>query len=176
MTDYDYADYISRLFEIESGGNWNPPATGNNKGAGQFGPEEEAEFGINDRNRTDPDTQIAAVRKEMARNQGPLTQALGQEPTPAQHYMAHQQGQSGAVALYKNPDTPAWQAIRPYYDNDKDAILAIRRNLPPSLKGADVNKLSSSAFTGAWNDRYATIQPDQSLVDKVNTSPATAAT
>lgn len=176
MTGYDYADYISRLFEIESGGSWNPPATGNNKGAGQFGPKEEAEFGINDQNRTDPNTQIAAVRKEMARNQGPLAQALGQDPTPSQLYMAHQQGQAGAIALYKKPDTPAWQAIRPYYDSDKEAISAIRGNLPNSLKGADVNTLSSSAFTGAWQDRYTTIQPGRSLVDVVNMSPATAAT
>jgi lysophospholipase L1-like esterase len=176
MTDYDYADYISRLFELESGGSWNPPTTGSNKGAGQFGPKEEAEFGINDQNRTNPDTQIAAVRKEMERNQGPLTQALGQDPTPAQLYMAHQQGQAGAIALYEKPDTAAWQAIRPYYDSDKEAISAIRGNLPPSLKRADVNTLSSSAFTSAWEDRYATIQPGRSLVDKVNTSPATAAT
>jgi hypothetical protein len=176
MADYDYADYISRLFEIESGGSWNPSATGSNKGAGQFGPKEEAEFGINDHNRTDPDTQIAAVRKEMARNQGPLTQALGQDPTPAQHYMAHQQGQSGAIALYKKPDSRAWQAIRPYYDNDKEAMSAIQRNLPPSLKGSDVNTLSSSAFTGAWLNRYATIQPERSMVDTVKSSPVTAAT
>jgi hypothetical protein len=113
-------------------------------------------YGINDSNRTDPMVQAAAVAAEHAKNNAVLTNALGREPTFADHYLAHQQGVTGASALLANPDMPAWKAVRPYYKSDAIAQSAITGNLPKDspLKGLDVNDISSKGFTSYWGDKF----------------------
>src|SRR4051812_4952707 len=94
----DWDAYTNRLFQIESGGNPNA-VTGSNRGLGQFSPDLEAKYGISDANRTDPAAQAAAVRQNGLANMPGLTKALGREPTPAELYIAHQQGIAGGPAL-----------------------------------------------------------------------------
>jgi hypothetical protein len=160
MADPTFDDYLKRLFKIESGGNPNA-VTGSNRGLGQFGPREERMYGITDANRTDPMVQAAAVAAEHSKNHETLARALGRDPTFADHYLAHQQGLTGAAALLSNPDAPAWKTIRPYYSSDRIAQSAITGNIPNGspLKGLDVNDISGKGFTSYWRDKFNTGLP-----------------
>jgi hypothetical protein len=152
--------YIARLFQIESGGNPNA-VTGSNRGLGQFGPGEEAQFGLNDQNRTDPIAQAAAVQREAALHSGVLGRALGRPPTPGELYLAHQQGIAGGPALLTGGNTPAWQAIRPYYKSDAMAQKAISGNLPAG-SGIDPATATADQFAKFWVSKFEGGQPAQS--------------
>src|SRR6185437_9483772 len=102
------AGYAERTFAIESGGNPNAQS-GSYRGLGQFSPALEARYGINDANRSDPAAQARALAQENAENHDALAHVLGHEPTPADYYLAHQQGIGGAVAHLTQPNLPAWQ-------------------------------------------------------------------
>ena len=153
----DYDAYIARLFQLESNNTPNEQ-TGSNRGLGQFGPREEARYGINDQNRTSRDAQASAVTQEAEANSAALRKVLGRDPTPAELYLAHQQGLAGAKAhLTADPDTPAWQAIRPYYGSDQIAKQAIWGNMTPAMKAqfpGGVDTVPSSGFVSAWGNRF----------------------
>lgn len=148
--------YVNTTFRIESGGNPNA-VTGSNRGLGQFGPEEERRFGLNDANRTNPDAQARALQLEANQNRPKLTAALGRPPTEAELYIAHQQGAAGGPALLANPDKPAWEAIRQFYGSDAVAKKAITGNIPSDnpLKGVPVEQISAGQFTDMWKAKYA---------------------
>lgn len=148
--------YIARLFQIESGGNPNA-VTGSNKGLGQFGPREEAQYGITSANRADPGVQSAAVQREAADHAAVLRKALGRDPTPGEQYLTHQQGIAGGPALLNaDPSMPAWQAIRPFYKSDAMARLAITGNVPGGhpLRGQDADKITAGDFRNLWVSKF----------------------
>jgi hypothetical protein len=164
------ADYIRRLFHIESGGNPNVAPTGSNRGLGQFGPAEERRYGITDANRRDYDAQANAVVREYTENNARLARILGRAPTFADHYFTHQQGTAGGPALLSaDPQTPAWQVIRPFYSSyegrryggvprsaDWWAQKAITGNIPSDspLARLPVDQISAGGMTGLWRDRF----------------------
>jgi hypothetical protein len=148
--------YIARLFQIESGGNPNA-VTGSNRGLGQFGPQEEARYGLNDANRADAAAQAAAVQREAAEHAAVLQKALGRPPTPGELYLTHQQGIAGGPALLSaDPAMPAWQAIRPFYKSDRMARLAITGNVPGNhpLRGADPDAITAADFRNLWVNKF----------------------
>jgi hypothetical protein len=148
--------YVARLFHIESGGNPNA-VTGSNRGLGQFGPQEEARYGITAANRTDPEVQAAAVRREAQEHAATLRAALGRDPTAGELYLAHQQGVAGAPALLSaDPNMPAWQAVRKYYPSDAIAKKAITGNIPSThpLYGQDADAVTAGNFTKLWIDKF----------------------
>lgn len=148
--------YVSRLFQIESGGN--PYAvTGSNRGLGMFGPREEARYGITDANRGDPGTQVEATERERAEHAVALRKALGRDPTRAESYFTHQQGIAGGPALLTaDPTIPAWQAIRPYYKSDAIARQAITGNIPTghALSGQDADRVTVGDFRNLWIPKF----------------------
>jgi hypothetical protein len=151
-----YPGYVDRLFHIESGGNPNS-VTGSNRGLGQFGPQEEARYGITDGNRGSYDAQAAAVAREAAEHSAVLQRALGRPPTASELYLTHQQGQAGGPALLTaSPDQPAWMAIRPYYKSDAIAQKAISGNIPSDhpLYRTDVNQISAGDFRNLWTSKF----------------------
>lgn len=147
---------IARLFKIESGGN--PYAvTGSNRGLGQFGPAEERQYGITDANRSDPNAQAAAVQAEWDRFRPILASKLGRDPTPGELYLMHQQGIAGGPALLSaDPNQPAWQAIRPYYNSDAMAQKAIGGNIPTgsALYGQDPSGITAGDFSKFWVSKF----------------------
>lgn len=148
--------YIARLFQIESGGNPNV-VTGSNRGLGQFGPREEARYGISDANRGDYGTQAAAVEREYAEHAVALKKALGRDPTHAESYLTHQQGIAGGPALLTaDPSMPAWQAIRRYYKSDAIARQAITGNIPGNhpLRGQDADRVTVGDFRNLWTSKF----------------------
>ncbi len=148
--------YVARLFQIESGGNPNA-VTGSNRGLGQFGPQEEAKYGLSDANRADPAAQSAAVHREAIDHATALRKALGRDPTPGEQYLTHQQGIAGGPALLTaDPGTPAWQALRPFYKSDAMARLAITGNIPGDhpLRGQDADKITAGDFRNLWVNKF----------------------
>jgi hypothetical protein len=154
--DMQYPGYIARLFQIESGGNPNA-VTGSNRGLGQFGPAEEAKYGITDANRSSYDAQAAAVAREASEHLPLLQKALGRPPTAGETYLTHQQGVAGGPALLTaSPEQPAWMAIRPYYKSDAVAQKAISGNIPSDhpLYRTDVNQISAGDFRNLWTSKF----------------------
>jgi hypothetical protein len=155
MDDQDFGPYVSRLFQIESGGD--PRAqTGSNRGLAQFGTAEEQQYGISDANRTDPNAQAAAVEREARAHSPILAKVLGRDPTPGELYLMHQQGIAGAPALLKNPDQPAWQAVRPFYKSDAVAKLAISGNTykDAPFYRADPDTVKAGDFSNYWVNKF----------------------
>jgi hypothetical protein len=151
------SDYTNRLFQIESGGNPNA-VTGSNRGLGQFGPQEEARYGINDSNRTNPAAQAAALDRESAYHYPMVKRALGgSEPTNGAMYLAHQQGPAGGPALLSaDANEPAWKVISPFYRHPEVAQRAIVGNIPRGspLYGLPVDQISAGDFRDFWIDRF----------------------
>lgn len=148
--------YISRLFQIESGGDPNA-VTGSNRGLGQFGPQEEARYGITDANRGSADAQAAAVQREAVEHAAKLQKALGRAPTPGELYLMHQQGIAGGPALLSaDPSMPAWKVIRPFYKSDSIARQAITGNVPGNhpLRGADADNITAGDFRNLWVSKF----------------------
>lgn len=152
----DLGDYKARVAEIESSNN--PlEVTGSNKGLYQFGPEEMEKYGITDwRNVAQ---QNKALQLETEENYDRLSNVLGRAPTAGELYLTHQQGPSGGPALLTAPaNTPAWQAIRQYYDSDGNAKQAISGNIPGTepLSSVPVEQISASDFRNMWINRFGT--------------------
>lgn len=148
--------YIARLFAIESGGDPNA-VTGSNRGLGQFGPQEEARYGLSDANRADPGAQATAVAREAQEHTAVLRKVLGRDPTPGEMYLTHQQGVAGGPALLSaQPDMPAWQVIRPYYKSEAIARKAITGNVPSDhpLYGQDADRITAADFRNLWVNKF----------------------
>lgn len=160
------AGYANRTFQIESNGNPNA-VTGSNKGLGQFSPALEARYGINDSNRTDAGTQARALSLENQENHDALARTLGHEPTPADYYLAHQQGIGGAIAHLSQPNLPAWQNMYSTAEGREKgqgwAKQAIWGNMTPSMRAqfpGGVDTVTSGDFTRMWAQRFYG-QPEQ---------------
>lgn len=159
--------YVQRTFQIESGGNPNA-VTGSNKGLGQFSGDLERRYGINEQNRTDPNVQARALSLENQDHHDALARALGHEPTPADYYLAHQQGIGGAVAHISQPNLPAWQNMYGTVEGNQKgqawAKQAIWGNMTPEMKAqfpGGVDTVTSSDFARMWAQRFYN-QPIQS--------------
>ena len=160
--------YTSRLFQIESGGNPNAPATGSNRGMGQFSPDLERKYGITDQNRTDPNIQSAAVAQEAQEHAAILGRALGRPPTPGELYLSHQQGIGGATAHLGNPDAPAWQTMHGTAEGRRKgpdwAQRAIWGNIPDDPRTSPqfnkkmfpggVGTVTSGDFSRGWVSKF----------------------
>lgn len=152
--------YVNRLFKIESGGNPNAK-TGSNYGLAQFSYADMQGLGFS--NPLDPEQARAATLAEMKRNAAPLAALLGRGATPGEFYLAHQQGLAGASDLLKNPNMPAWQAIRGRYGSDAIAQQAITGN------GGTLD-MTSKQFSDMW------VQKFESNMDRASTSATSLAT
>jgi len=152
---FDQQRYNKALIAIESGGNPRE-RTGRNLGLAQFGRTEERQYGINRRNRGDPQAQEAAIQREVADHSNILRRTLGRDPQPWELYLTHQQGRSGGPALLAaDPNTPAWQAIRQFH-GDKGAIRAIGRNIPSDniLSKFPPEQITVGQFRDMWHQRF----------------------
>jgi hypothetical protein len=148
-------DYISSTWKIES--NYSPGArTGSNRGLGQFGPQEERLYGLNDSNRHLPEAQARALHREYQHHLPILRQALGREPQPWESYFTHQQGIGGGPALLRaHPGAPAWRVLTQFYSSAK-AKQAIEGNTLANhpLKRVPVEERTVEQFRQMWRDRF----------------------
>lgn len=150
-------DFMAQIARIESGGNpnlgWNRSG---NRGLYQFGPEEEKKYGLNASNWNDPVAQQQALGMEMKELSHALS-SRGIDITPANLYLAHQQGIGGGPALLQaHPDMPAWQAVRPFYGSDRVAQSAISNNIYQGMPGygKPVDQITAGEFRTGWANKF----------------------
>lgn len=136
-----------RIAGIES--NFDPTANMNAssqyKGLYQLGPDVWSTHGRG--NIYDPASNTDAFLNLYKANSSALKDSLGRDPTPAETYLAHQQGAAGATALIQNPDKNAVDVIAPFYGSRKTAISAIKGN------GGDPTGTAAD-FTKKWVDKF----------------------
>lgn len=96
--------YLTRVAQIESSMNPNA-ANGKAKGLYGFMPTTAAHYGLAD--PFDPVASSDAAARLTRDDQSYLAAHLGRAPTPAELYLAHQQGAGGSSALLQNPNVPA---------------------------------------------------------------------
>lgn len=102
--------YLMRTAQIESG--LNPQAKNPNSSASglfQFINSTAQDYGLSD--PFNPAMATDAAGRLARDNMAFLTNKLGRAPTPAELYLAHQQGPGGAYALLSNPNAPAASAV-----------------------------------------------------------------
>lgn len=154
--------YISRTMQIESGMDPNNQ-TGSNRGYGQFSPDLEKKYGINDSNRTDINQQAAAIAMNDKVNSPHLAATLGRPPSPGERYLSHQQGIAGGPALAdpKNANLPAWRVVRPFYKSDEMAQKAITGNVGKDAPfyGAPADMISAGGFKNYWVNKFESGMP-----------------
>jgi hypothetical protein len=157
--NYDADAYTKRVWQLESGGN-RSAITGSNRGLGQFGPQEERVYGLNDSNWQDPQAQAHALAMESQHNGQILRNVLGRDPTPSELYLAHQQGIGGATAHLLHPDGVAWQNMALTGEGKQKgagwARQAISGNMLDSWKSQfpSVDAVRSRDFTNLWAQRF----------------------
>lgn len=102
--------FLTRTAMIESGERAdaaNPNSSA--RGPWQFTKATAGQYGLTD--PTDVNASADAAARLTLDNKRVLAQNLGREPTPAELYLAHQQGATGATRLLSNPDAPVESVI-----------------------------------------------------------------
>mgnify|MGYP003328118458 CR=1 FL=1 len=128
------------------------------KGLYQLGPEAWSAHGRG--NIYDAGNNTDAFLNLYKANSSTLENNLGRAPTPAETYLAHQQGAAGATALLQNPDKNAVDALTPLYGSRNVATSAIKKNGgDPAGTAGDFIKMWSNKFNQTGSQTPA--QPQQ---------------
>lgn len=139
-------DYLSRMVQIESGGDPNAQNASGARGLLQFIPstwKQYAHLG----SPFDPNAALTAGADFTAKNRSYLAQKLGRDPTWGETYLAHQQGAGGAAALLSNPNGRAADTV---------GYKAVLANLPSSQKSRAAT-MTNKEFADLWTSRFADI-------------------
>jgi hypothetical protein len=130
--------YLRRLAEVES--SLNPAAKNPNStalGLFQFLRGTAQEYGVAD--PSDPMQATQGVARYTANSLRALRSALGREPTPGELYLAHQQGQQGAVNLLRDPSRRASDVV------GRDAVR---------LNGGNPDTMTAGEFANLWIRKF----------------------
>lgn len=139
-------DYLHRTAQVESSGR--PKAqNGSSTGVFQFHPATFASVGGKD--ITSVQDQTVAALNLARKDKAELQSVLGREPTPAELYIAHQQGGAGGRALMTAPpETNAVAALTPAYNGDaRMARLAIVGN-------GGTPDMTAGEFVDHWREKF----------------------
>jgi len=129
------AGYLDRLTRIES--NYNPNAISSTGASGlqQFTHGTARDYGLT--NPRDPVASTDAAGRLAVSNQAYLRNSLGRDPTPAELYLAHQQGPNGAIRMLQNPDANA-------YATNGNAVLVNGGN----------RHMTNADFVSMWGNKF----------------------
>lgn len=111
----------------------------------QFMPATAEQYGLEDPN--DPAQAADAAARLLADNKQALRSILHREPTPAELYLAHQQGAGGAAALIGNPDRPAVEVLAELYGSKSAAEKAVTQN------GGSAS-MTAGQFADVWAGKF----------------------
>jgi hypothetical protein len=106
--------FFATKARIESGGNFNPNALNkNSKASGLFQilPSSRESYGLSEADTYNPVKSFDAVRKVEAKQRASAEKELGRPITNEERYLIHQQGYGGGLALLKNPNLNAAEAL-----------------------------------------------------------------
>ncbi len=163
------ADYVQKMFGIESGNNPNQ-RTGSYAGLGQFSTRAADQPRL--RRLADlppgvafdpynPDHAKRAASGEAMENAIGLRNALGRDPEGWELYMAHQQGLGGVKQHELNPDRPAWENMFNTAEGRAKGTgwskAAIWGNMSKSMRSrfGSVEAVTGQDFLDAWKARFS---------------------
>ena len=150
-------DTLRTFTRIESGGDPRN-VTGSYKGLFQLSNGEFAKHGGG--NIFDPEHNAMAGARKIASESAGFESKYGRQPTPAEIYLIHQQGEGGAAAHWANPDQPAWQSMASTGEGRRKgeswAKQAIWGNVPDDQKRqfGSVGNITSKQFTDLWANKF----------------------
>ena len=147
--------YLRRLAEVES--SLNPAAKNPNStalGLFQFLRGTAQEYGVAD--PSDPMQATQGVARYTANSLRALRSALGREPTPGELYLAHQQGQQGAVNLLRDPSRRASDVV------GRDAVR---------LNGGNPDTMTAGEFANLWIRKFEGGSSSRSAVPRAAPNP-----
>jgi len=164
-------NFMRAVAKIESG--FNPKQrTGSYIGLFQLSNNEFKEYGSG--NITDPRDNAIAGAYKFATEALLFEFGTGRKPTFSDLYLIHQQGWQGAAEHVSHPKRIAWRSMCAT-DEGKEkgerwCKLAIWRNTLPAIKHVwkSVDKLTSGAFVGMWQQRVDDLYSRYSLATTKN--------
>src|SRR6476660_6981166 len=164
-------NFMKAVAKIESG--FNPKQrTGSYIGLFQLSNSEFKEYGSG--NITDPRDNAIAGAYKFASEALLFEFGTGRKPTFSDLYLIHQQGWQGAAEHVSHPKRIAWRSMCAT-DEGKEkgerwCKLAIWRNTLPAIKHVwkSVDKLTSGAFVGMWQQRVDDLYSRYSLATTKN--------
>lgn len=164
-------NFMKTVAKIESG--FNPKQrTGSYIGLFQLSINEFKQNGSG--NITDPRDNALAGAYKFASEALLFEFGTGRKPTFSDLYLIHQQGWQGAAQHVSHPKRIAWKSMCAT-DEGKEkgerwCKLAIWRNTLPAIKHAwkSVDKLTSGAFVGMWQQRVDELYSRYSLATTKN--------
>jgi hypothetical protein len=164
-------NFMKAVAKIESG--FNPKQrTGSYIGLFQLSNNEFKEYGSG--KITDPRDNAIAGAYKFASEALLFEFGTGRKPTFSDLYLVHQQGWQGAAQHVSHPKRVAWKSMCAT-DEGKEkgerwCKLAIWRNTLPAIKHVwkSVDKLTSAAFVGMWQQRVDDLYSRYSLAATKN--------
>ena len=164
-------NFMKAVAKIESG--FNPKQrTGSYIGLFQLSNNEFKEYGSG--NITDPRDNAIAGAYKFASEALLFEFGTGRKPTFSDLYLIHQQGWQGAAQHVSHPKRIAWKSMCAT-DEGKEkgerwCKLAIWRNTLPAIKHVwkSVDRLTSAAFVGMWQQRVDELYSRYSLATTKN--------
>lgn len=139
-------DTLFKIAMLESSGRADAvnPQSGAS-GLFQFMPATAEQYGLSDPN--DPAQAADAAARLLADNAQALRSTLHRDPTPAELYLAHQQGAGGAAALIGNPDRLAVEVLADLYGSKSAAEKAITQN-------GGTTSMTAGEFAEVWAGKF----------------------
>jgi hypothetical protein len=134
------AMYARTVNEIETS------SKGGRGGLGNFG-SEGPKYGLTPQNQNDPKAVQEAYRQERADKGPKFEQRVGRKPSLNEHYVMHQQGLEGGIALYQQPNELAAKVLAPFYGSEAQAAKIIQAN------GGNPQGTAKN-FTDMWEARF----------------------
>jgi Rod binding domain-containing protein len=151
-------NFIATNANIESGGRPGLRDPGNsNMGLHQFARSDMRELLGYAASPLDPRASTEALIVEARRNRTVLSRVFGRDPTGGELYVAHQQGTTGAKALFGAPNASAVDVLERVYGSRRTASKAIRLNIPSDspLRRQDLDTITAKQFTDLWIGKFS---------------------
>jgi soluble lytic murein transglycosylase-like protein len=163
--------FMKAVAKIESG--FNPKQrTGSYIGLFQLSNSEFKQYGSG--NITDPRDNAIAGAYKFASEALLFEFGIGRKPTFSDLYLIHQQGWQGAAQHVSHPNRIAWKSMCATDEGKEKGARWCKRaiwgNTLPAIKHAwkSVDKLTSSAFVGMWQQRVAELYTRYSVAATKN--------
>jgi len=163
--------FMKAVAKIESG--FNPKQrTGSYIGLFQLSNSEFKQYGSG--NITDPRDNAIAGAFKFATEALLFEFGIGRKPTFSDLYLIHQQGWQGAAQHVSHPNRIAWKSMCATDEGKEKGARWCKRaiwgNTLPAIKHAwkSVDKLTSSAFVGMWQQRVAELYTRYSVAATKN--------
>jgi hypothetical protein len=171
--------WLRSFAKIESGGNPRN-TTGSYKGLFQLSNSEFAKHG-GQGDIYDPVANANAAAIKLRAQSEAFRNKYGRDPSAADIYMIHQQGEGGYDMHTRNPDRPAWENMARTAEGRQKgagwARQAIWGNVPNDVKAkyGSVDNMTSRDFLDLWRNKVARFSGDSGMTPAPASNPGPVA-